>query len=55
MMKVVRAVPGGYVGVWIAAVLVCAAAFEVGLLGFKRVESIIEPDSCMWDNLSKGD
>lgn len=40
---------------WIAALLVGAAAFEGAHLAFRRAESPVEPDSCMWTSLLKGD
>lgn len=55
MMKMVRAVPGGIVGVWIGVLLVGAAAFEVAAIAFRRVESPVAPDTCLWNNLGKGD
>ncbi|MBU1676521.1 hypothetical protein KKA85_12160, partial [bacterium] len=55
MMRIVRAVPGGVAGVWIAVLLVGAAAFAVAAPAFGRVESPVAPDTCMWNNLGKGD
>jgi hypothetical protein len=55
MLKIVRAVPGGAAGVWIAALLVGAAAFEAAAIAFRRMESPVAPDTCLWNNLGKGD
>ncbi len=55
MMNIVRAVPGGIIGVWIAVLLVSAITFEFAAAAFKRVESPVAPDTCLWDNLGKGD
>ncbi len=55
MMKIVRAVPGGTVGIWIGVLLVSAAALEVAAIAFRRVESPVAPDTCLWNNLGKGD
>jgi hypothetical protein len=55
MMKIARAVPGGYVGLWIAALLVSVAAFEVAAGAFRKVESLVQPETCFWNNLSKGE
>jgi len=55
MMKLARAVPGGIAGVWIAAVVVGAAFFELAATAFRRVESPVAPDTYFWTNLGKGD
>jgi len=55
MLKLARAVPGGIVGVWIAAFVVGAVFFEIAATAFRRVESPVAPDTCLWNNLDKGD
>lgn len=55
MLTLARAVPGGYPGLWIAALLVGLAAFEAAHAAFKQAESPVQPDTCMWNTLSKGD
>jgi len=55
MLKVIRSVPGGAYGLWILCLLAGVAAFETCLAVFRRAESPVEPESCMWQDLLKGE
>ena len=55
MMTIARAVPGGHIGLWIAALLVAVIAFEAALRVFERSESPVQPEACVWETLAKGE